>query len=93
MATIQSVTGPVETADLGMTLMHEHIVTISPGVYANWPDAWDRQAVFDGAVHKLRDVKARGIGTLVDLTTVDLGRDVAFVHEIAAAAQMTIIVA
>jgi predicted metal-dependent phosphotriesterase family hydrolase len=27
MATIQAVTGPIDTAQLGRVLMHEHIVT------------------------------------------------------------------
>jgi len=83
---MKPVTGPVETAQLGRVLMHEHIITRSPGVIENWPDAWDREAVKRQAIEKLKDVQRRGIDTLVDLTTVDLGRDVAFVREIAAAA-------
>ncbi len=93
MTMINSVTGPIDTAGLGMTLMHEHIVTRSPGVFENWPDAWDRAAVIRDAIRTLTEVKQRGIDTLVDLTTVDLGRDVAFVREIALAAPVHIIVA
>ncbi len=93
MATIQAVTGPIDTAQLGRVLMHEHIITKSPGVIENWPGLWDRPAVIKQSIEKLQDVKRRGIGTLVDLTTVDLGRDVALVREIAAGAGITIIVA
>jgi predicted metal-dependent phosphotriesterase family hydrolase len=32
MATINSVLGPLETADLGFTLTHEHIFTASAGI-------------------------------------------------------------
>jgi predicted metal-dependent phosphotriesterase family hydrolase len=35
----------VATAELGPTLMHEHIVTRSPGVQENWPHLWDRAAI------------------------------------------------
>jgi len=32
MTTVETALGPVATAELGPTLMHEHIVTRSPGV-------------------------------------------------------------
>src|SRR5438105_68765 len=57
MATIQSVTGPVDTANLGMTLMHEHVVTLSPGVYENWPHLLNRQAIVERSVQTLQDVQ------------------------------------
>ncbi|HLZ68769.1 MAG TPA: phosphotriesterase-related protein [Dehalococcoidia bacterium] len=93
MATIQAVTGPIDTGKLGRVLMHEHIITLSPGVIENWPGLWDRETVKQQAIVKLQDVQRRGIDTLVDLTTVDLGRDVAFVREIAAGAGVNVIVA
>ena len=37
MTTIQTALGSVATAQLGPTLMHEHIVTRSHGVHENWP--------------------------------------------------------
>jgi phosphotriesterase-related protein len=49
--------------------------------------------VVNQSIEKLQDVQRRGISTLVDLTTVDLGRDVALVREIAAGAGVSIIVA
>ena len=36
MTTVETALGPVATAELGPTLMHEHIVTRSPGVHENW---------------------------------------------------------
>ena len=44
MTTVETALGPVATADLGPTLMHEHIVTRSPGVHENWPHLFDRDA-------------------------------------------------
>ncbi len=43
MATVNSVSGPLDTADLGFTLMHEHIIVQTPGVRENFP-VWDRAA-------------------------------------------------
>ena len=42
MATVHTVTGPIDTANLGFTLMHEHIFVLSEGVNANFPQLWDR---------------------------------------------------
>ena len=76
MATVETALGPVTTDDLGPTLMHEHVVTRSPGVQENWPHLWDRDAILALAERKLADLYDRGIRTIVDLTTVDLGRDI-----------------
>jgi len=40
MTTVETALGPVATDELGPTLMHEHIVTRSPGVQENWPHLW-----------------------------------------------------
>ena len=45
MTTVETALGPVATAELGATLMHEHIVTRSPGVQENWPHLWDRAGI------------------------------------------------
>ena len=37
MAAIQSALGPIDSAELGFTLMHEHVFVLSEGVAANFP--------------------------------------------------------
>ena len=91
MATIQTATGPLDTADLGATLMHEHVFIKSPGVFEAWPDLWDREAEVANAVARFRELKAAGIDTIVDLTTVDLGRDAKAVGEVAAQVDLAIV--
>lgn len=86
-------TGPVDPADLGPTLMHEHVFIRSPGVFEAWPHLWDPPAEIARAVVALTALAAAGIRTLVDLTTVDLGRDVAMVREVAAAVDVHIVMA
>ena len=84
MATIDSVSGPLDTADLGFTLMHEHIMVQSPGVKENFA-VFDREAELANAVKRLREVQDRGVRTLVDLTVGDW-RDIPFVKEAVTAA-------
>jgi phosphotriesterase-related protein len=91
MPTVNTVSGPVDTADLGFTLMHEHIIVHSPGVKENFP-VFDRAAEIDKAAAKLKDVQARGVTTLVDLTPGDW-RDIPFVKEVVAASGMQVIIA
>ena len=80
MPTVNTVSGPVDTADLGFTLMHEHIIVESPGVKENFPVV-DRQAEIEKAAKKLDDALARGVKTIVDLTPGDW-RDIPFVKEV-----------
>ena len=91
MPLVNTVSGPVDMADLGFTLMHEHIIVESPGVKENFPVV-DRQAEIEKAARKLDDAVARGVKTLVDLTPGDW-RDIPFVKEVVSRSTMQVIVA
>jgi phosphotriesterase-related protein len=93
MATVETALGPIDTAQLGPTLMHEHVVTRSPGVHENWPHLFDRNAILAIAERKMADLHARGIRTIVDLTTVDLGRDIGLIVDVARRSRVRVIVA
>jgi phosphotriesterase-related protein len=93
MTTVETALGPVATAELGPTLMHEHIVTRSPGVQENWPHLFDRDGILGIAQQKLADLHARGIRAIVDLTTVDLGRDIGLIVDVARRSRVHVIVA
>jgi len=43
--TVETARGPLATSELGPTLMHEHVVTRSPGVQENWPHLWERPGI------------------------------------------------
>ena len=92
-ATVETALGPAATTALGPTLMHEHIVTRSPGVQENWPHLWDRDAILALAERKMADLYGRGIRTIVDLTTVDLGRDIDLIVAVARRSPVQVIVA
>jgi len=59
MTTVETALGPLATAALGPTLMHEHIVTRSPGVHENWPHLFPRDAILALAERKMADLYAR----------------------------------
>jgi len=93
MTMVETALGPIDTATLGPTLMHEHIVTRSPGVQENWPHLWDRDEILRIAEQKMADLYSRGIRTIVDLTTVDLGRDITLILDVARRSRVHVIVA
>ena len=82
MATINSVLGPLDTANLGFTLSHEHVLTASAGIQQTFPEFIDRQGTIEAGVTQLRQVYAEGVRTLVDVTTLDLGRDIRLLEEV-----------
>ncbi|MFP7732082.1 hypothetical protein ACLHDF_01410 [Priestia aryabhattai] len=43
MTFINSVTGPVHTSELGLTLIHEHMRVRSESVYAQFPHLYDEE--------------------------------------------------
>lgn len=85
MATVETVRGPVDTAQLGRTLMHEHIFTVSPENVENYGRGawWDEEARVDDAAERLRALAAKGIRTIVDATVLGLGRNVSRVKRVA----------
>ncbi|HWO03545.1 MAG TPA: phosphotriesterase-related protein, partial [Methylomirabilota bacterium] len=91
--TVETALGSIATSELGATLMHEHIVTRSPGVQENWPHLWDRAGILALAEKKMADLHARGIRAIVDLTTVDLGRDLDLIVQVARRSRVHVIVA
>lgn len=76
----QTVLGPLDASRLGITLPHEHIAD-GPYFLNKWPGS-DRAAFIAETVEKLKAVRAAGIGTIVDLTTYDVGRDIRFLEEV-----------
>jgi len=60
--------------------MHEHILVASAGVPQDYPELLESKYM-DRIVDGLNKAKGGGINTVVDATTIDLGRDVNIVAE------------
>lgn len=82
MVEVNSVLGPIDTVKLGATLMHEHaVITSSPGLIENYPELFYDKFMDTIVVPGLIEAKRGGIDTVVDCTTVDLGRNVNLMAE------------
>jgi len=93
MATIETVLGPMDAAKLGVTLSHEHVLVGMGEDNHHYPWRFDWEATRANTVRELKEARAGGVDSLIDLTTPDLGRDVEFVRDVAAASGMNVIVA
>ena len=76
MPHVETLGGPIDTAQLGFTLMHEHVFVLSQGVLENFPSVWDEEEQIASAQKQLRQLVDLGVQTIVDLTVLGLGRDI-----------------
>ena len=85
MSQVPTVLGPVDTAELGRTYMHEHIFSLTTDVQQNYPQEWgsEEDRIAD-AVSKLGALAAQGVRTIVDPTVVGLGRYIPRIQRVAA---------
>ena len=90
---INSVSGPLSTADLGQTLTHEHVVSANWNMRMCYEEWFNREEFLAYAAEDLCRTKAEGVRTLVDVTPVCLGRDTGIVREAAQRSGMQIICA
>jgi phosphotriesterase-related protein len=72
---VMSVTGPVDAADLGRVLVHEHITIDMPGQELDPSYAPDIPEIVARSVDQLQKLRAHGVGAIVDPCPVELGRD------------------
>lgn len=94
MKMINGVLGPIETKNLGSTLMHEHVLNVDWSMRWAFKNLWvDRDEFVDLAVKELCMAKKLGIKTIVDVTPINLGRDINLIKEVAEKSGVQIIAA
>ncbi len=93
MAQVETLRGPIDAADLGFTLMHEHVFVLSQGVPENFPSVWNEAERLAAARDKLRGLVDVGVHTIVDLTVLGLGRNIPLVLEAVGDLPLNVIVA
>lgn len=94
MTKVETVRGPIESENLGWTLMHEHIFVKNQELEHNYPSPeWDEEAMHATALAGLQAVADMGISTLVDLTVVGLGRSIERIMRVAESCPLNIVVA
>jgi phosphotriesterase-related protein len=91
---IPTVTGSIAPSELGRTLVHEHVLTGLPG--------WESDTLLPGhtrrelvlrAKDRIAELRAEGIGAIVDPCPADLGRDVELSAELSSLTGFPIIAA
>ena len=93
MATIETVTGPIDEGELGRTLGHEHFRTRSEMVVAQWPHLYDENAQRERALEDARAVMEHGVKSVCVPDAMLLGRDAAFLKEISEETGLQLVVA
>jgi phosphotriesterase-related protein len=90
---IQTAKGPIDIADLGRVLVHEHVFSMDMEYTLNYrPDFVEHEQI-EEAARRLNALKQLGIDTIMDLTVLGLGRNVPRIGEVARRSEVNIIVA
>lgn len=92
MGEVQSFRGPVAAGELGPTLIHEHVFVGHLELDLDFPHPeWHEASAVESAVAALDELHALGVRTVVDLTVLGLGRDVARVSAVAERTEVNLI--
>lgn len=91
---VQTATGTCRPAELGLTLMHEHLIIGWPGWESDTvAPPFDRGEAKRLCVDRMLELKELGVSALVDPCPIDLGRDVEFAAEVSQASGVHIVCA
>lgn len=90
MPAVMTVNGPIDTSQLGFTLMHEHVLISASGLYARYPALLGPDPE-TRAINSLKAAKAAGIDSMVDATTFDLGREPELLARVSAASGVNLV--
>jgi len=90
---VQTVRGPLDTSQLGVTLMHEHVFVLNTEIQQNYPEKWNEEERVADAIAQLNQLKGRGVQTIVDTTVIGLGRYIPRIQRVARQTDLNIIVA
>lgn len=90
-SSVMTVTGLMDARQLGLTLMHEHVLVDFIGADKVSRERYDAEEVFRIALPHLKRVRAAGCRTFVDCTPNWLGRDAALLQRLARASGLHIV--
>src|SRR5436305_13644369 len=84
MASLQTVSGPIDASEMGLTLIHEHFFSSDEAVTVQWPHVRGHEREYSLALESAEAVKRHGVRTVVEPTAMLLGRDVRASQRLAA---------
>ena len=81
MPHVPTTAGDIDTEDLGVVFMHEHVFIRTESLQWGWPGfgGWDEETEVATARERLSQLHAIGVDTILDMTIPGLGRDPALV--------------
>jgi phosphotriesterase-related protein len=85
---VMTVRGPIDPADLGVTLSHDHVLMDGWAIFRSYAVILDDEAT---ATDELRRYRAAGGRSIADPTNIGLGRDPAALRRISEAADVHIL--
>lgn len=72
---IQTVTGKIQKTEIKNTLAHEHVVFGKAGYIKDDDNCYNRETAYQNAAERIDMIRECGVNLLVDLTTMEWGRD------------------
>src|SRR5690606_28646478 len=88
---VMTVNGTIKPRQMGMSLIHEHILVDFIGADQISFDRWDREQVVKKVLPYLQEIRDLGVKTLVECTPAYLGRDARLLDELSDRIELQII--
>jgi predicted metal-dependent phosphotriesterase family hydrolase len=89
--TIHTVRGPVDVGEMGVTLVHEHVLVDFAGAERVSRSRYDAGEAFRVILPHLQELRERGCRTLLECTPAYLGRDPLLLRRLSEASRLHIV--
>jgi phosphotriesterase-related protein len=93
VATVETVNGPLELDELGLTLIHEHFRATDEATRFQFPHLYDEDAEWEAAMADANGVRGHGVQTIVEPSAMFLHRDAAFSKRVADESGLNVVLA
>jgi phosphotriesterase-related protein len=89
--TIHTVRGPIDAGQMGVTLVHEHVLVDFIGAEKISRSRYDAEEAFRTILPHLQELRGRGCRTLLECTPAYLGRDPQLLRRLSEASDLHIV--
>jgi phosphotriesterase-related protein len=93
MPSVETVNGPLDVEELGLTLIHEHFRATDEAGRIQFPHLYDEQGEWEAAMADANAVKRHGVATVVEPSAMFLTRDARFSKRVADESGLNVILA
>ncbi|NMC45421.1 MAG: hypothetical protein GYA52_01180 [Chloroflexi bacterium] len=90
---VNSVNGPIDTKDIGRTLIHEHLASVDLSMINAFSDWFSEEEMYSKFCERVERIKKYGVKTIVDQTPINLGRNIYWLHKASERADIQILCA